>query len=101
MLESKKVTKFVIDFFVSKIRHAFCSGAEQNSDEMEDDTSVVRHASLLLIMKWGGELTPFGREQAVEMGKACRFMSFIIYSILKKLLRCLISKRIALIIPCV
>ena len=55
-----------------------CSGAEQNDDELEDSISVVRHSSLLLIMKWGGELTPFGREQAVEMGKACRFLLYIL-----------------------
>ncbi|XP_028407924.1 inositol hexakisphosphate and diphosphoinositol-pentakisphosphate kinase 2-like, partial [Dendronephthya gigantea] len=54
-------------------RHGYASGAEQN-DADKDDCNQVRQPSLLLIMKWGGELTPFGREQAVEMGKSCRCM---------------------------
>lgn len=66
-------------FFINSLRPLLCLGAEQNGDEIEDNKSVVRHPSLLLIMKWGGELTPFGREQAVEMGKACRLMSCILH----------------------
>ena len=31
-------------------------------------------ASLLLILKWGGELTPAGRIQAEELGRAFRCM---------------------------
>ena len=33
-----------------------------------------REASLLLILKWGGELTPTGRFQAEELGKVFRCM---------------------------
>lgn len=36
--------------------------------------SVLREASLLLILKWGGELTPSGRRQAEELGKVFRCM---------------------------
>ena len=36
--------------------------------------SVPREASLLLILKWGGELTPSGRRQAEELGKVFRCM---------------------------
>jgi hypothetical protein len=36
--------------------------------------SVSREASLLLILKWGGELTPSGRRQAEELGKVFRCM---------------------------
>ena len=64
------------------MRPLLSSGAEQNGDEIEDNKSVVRHPSLLLIMKWGGELTPFGREQAVEMGKACRLLPYILHQVL-------------------
>ena len=30
--------------------------------------------SLLLIVKWGGELTMMGREQALELGRAFRYL---------------------------
>ena len=30
--------------------------------------------SLVLILKWGGELTPAGKIQAEELGKAFRYM---------------------------
>lgn len=35
---------------------------------------VPREATLLLILKWGGELTPSGRQQAEELGKVFRCM---------------------------
>ena len=35
---------------------------------------VQKEASLLLILKWGGELTPSGRSQAEELGKVFRCM---------------------------
>lgn len=31
-------------------------------------------ASILLVLKWGGELTPAGRVQAEELGRAFRCM---------------------------
>jgi Histidine phosphatase superfamily (branch 2) len=34
----------------------------------------VREPSLVLILKWGGELTPAGKIQAEELGKAFRCM---------------------------
>ena len=40
----------------------------------ESADSVSREASLLLILKWGGELTPSGRRQAEELGKVFRCM---------------------------
>lgn len=33
-----------------------------------------REPSLVLILKWGGELTPAGKIQAEELGKAFRCM---------------------------
>ncbi len=33
-----------------------------------------REPSLVLILKWGGELTPAGKVQAEELGKAFRCM---------------------------
>ena len=35
---------------------------------------TTKEASLLLILKWGGELTPSGRAQAEELGKVFRCM---------------------------
>ena len=54
------------------INSSSSSGAEHSGSDKDDGSCAVHQPSLLLIMKWGGELTPFGREQAVEMGKACR-----------------------------
>ena len=45
-----------------KFRHSFALG------------EVQKEASLLLILKWGGELTPSGRSQAEELGKVFRCM---------------------------
>jgi len=45
-------------------------GRPRNSSS--DDSP--REASLLLILKWGGELTPSGRFQAEELGKVFRCM---------------------------
>merc|ERR1719362_2494100 len=47
-------------------------GRPRNSSS--EDNSVPREASLLLILKWGGELTPSGRRQAEELGKVFRCM---------------------------
>ena len=35
---------------------------------------VPKEPSLLLILKWGGELTPAGRVQAEELGRIFRCM---------------------------
>ena len=35
---------------------------------------TVKEPSLLLILKWGGELTPAGRVQAEELGRIFRCM---------------------------
>jgi len=46
-------------------------GRPRNSSS---EDNVPREASLLLILKWGGELTPSGRRQAEELGKVFRCM---------------------------
>ena len=38
------------------------------------DYIAERDPSLVLILKWGGELTPAGKTQAEELGKAFRCM---------------------------
>ncbi|KAL3885371.1 hypothetical protein ACJMK2_025442, partial [Sinanodonta woodiana] len=45
-------------------------GAPKKSSSEEDD--LPREPSLVLIVKWGGELTPAGRIQAEDLGKAFR-----------------------------
>lgn len=38
------------------------------------DTKTLQRPTLLLILKWGGELTPAGRKQAEDLGRAFRCM---------------------------
>ncbi|XP_042190030.1 inositol hexakisphosphate and diphosphoinositol-pentakisphosphate kinase 2 isoform X4 [Callorhinchus milii] len=47
-------------------------GCPKTSSEEED--SRKEEPSLLLVLKWGGELTPAGRVQAEELGRAFRCM---------------------------
>ncbi|EPQ07901.1 Inositol hexakisphosphate and diphosphoinositol-pentakisphosphate kinase 2 [Myotis brandtii] len=47
-------------------------GCPKTSSEEED--SRREEPSLLLVLKWGGELTPAGRVQAEELGRAFRCM---------------------------
>ncbi|XP_034053400.1 inositol hexakisphosphate and diphosphoinositol-pentakisphosphate kinase 2 isoform X23 [Gymnodraco acuticeps] len=47
-------------------------GQPKTSSEEEDTRKEC--ASLLLVLKWGGELTPAGRVQAEELGRAFRCM---------------------------
>uniref|UniRef100_A0A8C3IIV8 Inositol hexakisphosphate and diphosphoinositol-pentakisphosphate kinase n=1 Tax=Chrysemys picta bellii TaxID=8478 RepID=A0A8C3IIV8_CHRPI len=47
-------------------------GCQKTSSEEED--SRRDEPSLLLVLKWGGELTPAGRVQAEELGRAFRCM---------------------------
>ncbi|XP_017545709.1 inositol hexakisphosphate and diphosphoinositol-pentakisphosphate kinase 2 isoform X8 [Pygocentrus nattereri] len=48
------------------------NGQPKASSEEED--SLKEGPSLLLVLKWGGELTPAGRVQAEELGRAFRCM---------------------------
>nr|XP_018903011.1 PREDICTED: inositol hexakisphosphate and diphosphoinositol-pentakisphosphate kinase 2 isoform X9 [Bemisia tabaci] len=45
-----------------------------SSSEGDEDPGVVKEPSLVLILKWGGELTPAGRVQAEELGRIFRCM---------------------------
>ncbi|XP_022693206.1 inositol hexakisphosphate and diphosphoinositol-pentakisphosphate kinase 2-like isoform X7 [Varroa jacobsoni] len=47
-------------------------GRPRNSSS--DDSETPRQPSLVLILKWGGELTPAGRVQAEELGRVFRCM---------------------------
>ena len=38
----------------------------------KSSTSVGKSDALLLILKWGGELTPMGKKQAEDLGRAFR-----------------------------
>jgi inositol hexakisphosphate/diphosphoinositol-pentakisphosphate kinase len=44
----------------------------RSTKSSESDAEKEHRPSLLLILKWGGELTPAGRKQAEELGKAFR-----------------------------
>jgi len=46
-------------------------GRNTNAERTNDDS---KNPTLLLILKWGGELTPMGKSQAEELGRAFRCM---------------------------
>ncbi|KAH8243534.1 hypothetical protein KR032_008322 [Drosophila birchii] len=52
--------------------HCGKPGSNQCKAKLESDQSA--HPSLVLILKWGGELTPAGRVQAEELGQIFRCM---------------------------
>ena len=47
---------------------------DKGSSSSSNDSSPKGEPSLVLILKWGGELTPAGKIQAEELGKAFRCM---------------------------
>ena len=47
--------------------------ADQKGSEDKLEVPVDKEHSLLLIVKWGGELTMMGKEQALELGRAFRY----------------------------
>lgn len=47
---------------------------DKSSSSSSNDSSPKGEPSLVLILKWGGELTPAGKIQAEELGKAFRCM---------------------------
>lgn len=61
--------------------------ATNNSNSINDDVSQMiipntvivkelRATSVLVILKWGGDLTPLGRKQAEELGENFRYMMY-------------------------
>uniref|UniRef100_H2Z6C3 Inositol hexakisphosphate and diphosphoinositol-pentakisphosphate kinase n=1 Tax=Ciona savignyi TaxID=51511 RepID=H2Z6C3_CIOSA len=61
-----------------KVQFKYMSSGRSVTSSSEDGkhSSVLSYSgpSLLLILKWGGELTPAGRKQAEELGRAFRCM---------------------------
>merc|ERR1719495_413480 len=55
-----------------KVQLKYQAKGRPKSTSSEDD--IQREPSLLLVLKWGGELTPTGRVQAEELGKVFRCM---------------------------
>ena len=47
--------------------------AYQKGSEDKLEVPIDKEHSLLLIVKWGGELTMMGKEQALELGRAFRY----------------------------
>ena len=45
---------------------------QKGQDEKQKVPPVDKDHSLLLILKWGGELTTMGKQQALELGRAFR-----------------------------
>ncbi|CAH1790258.1 unnamed protein product [Owenia fusiformis] len=50
------------------------SGSDADVDTYPGQFDMPRDPSLVLILKWGGELTPAGKTQAEQLGKAFRCM---------------------------
>uniref|UniRef100_H2XPG3 Inositol hexakisphosphate and diphosphoinositol-pentakisphosphate kinase n=1 Tax=Ciona intestinalis TaxID=7719 RepID=H2XPG3_CIOIN len=57
-----------------KVQFKYMSSSRNVTSSSEDDQQSYSGPSLLLILKWGGELTPAGRMQAEELGRAFRCM---------------------------
>nr|XP_039247814.1 inositol hexakisphosphate and diphosphoinositol-pentakisphosphate kinase 2-like isoform X3 [Styela clava] len=60
-----------------KVQFKQVSGSKNitsSSDDSDQQKTVRRNPTLLLILKWGGELTPAGRAQAEDLGRAFRCM---------------------------
>ena len=58
------------------MRDTESSGAESQEEKQGADHKNRKESgeqSLLLILKWGGELTSMGRAQAEELGEAFRY----------------------------
>lgn len=55
------------------------NGADFDINQLVSDTVIVkelRATEVLVILKWGGDLTPLGRKQAEELGEAFRYMMY-------------------------
>ena len=52
--------------------------ADQKGKEEKQKVPVDKDHCLLLILKWGGELTTMGKEQALQLGRAFRYMQSLI-----------------------
>ncbi|XP_068962008.1 inositol hexakisphosphate and diphosphoinositol-pentakisphosphate kinase 1 isoform X3 [Petaurus breviceps papuanus] len=57
-----------------KVQLTYYPHGTRVSNEEQDQHREILAPSLLLVLKWGGELTPDGRVQAEELGRAFRCM---------------------------
>nr|XP_056721834.1 inositol hexakisphosphate and diphosphoinositol-pentakisphosphate kinase 1 [Euleptes europaea] len=57
-----------------KVQLTYLSYGHPKASSEDEDARKVVSPSLLLVLKWGGELTPAGRVQAEELGRAFRCM---------------------------
>nr|XP_036874769.1 inositol hexakisphosphate and diphosphoinositol-pentakisphosphate kinase 1 isoform X13 [Manis javanica] len=57
-----------------KVQLTYYPHGVKASNERQDQQREALAPSLLLVLKWGGELTPAGRVQAEELGRAFRCM---------------------------
>ena len=58
----------------AKDKKLSCSCKKNPNPNNVCPSEATKEPSLLLILKWGGELTPSGRSQAEELGKVFRCM---------------------------
>ncbi|XP_074862603.1 inositol hexakisphosphate and diphosphoinositol-pentakisphosphate kinase 1 isoform X4 [Carettochelys insculpta] len=57
-----------------KVQLTYLSHGHPKASSEDEDARKEPSPSLLLVLKWGGELTPAGRVQAEELGRAFRCM---------------------------
>ena len=57
-----------------KVQLKYQAKGKSKSSTSSPEEESNKDPSLLLILKWGGELTPTGRVQAEELGKVFRCM---------------------------
>uniref|UniRef100_A0ACB8E504 Inositol hexakisphosphate and diphosphoinositol-pentakisphosphate kinase 1 n=1 Tax=Sphaerodactylus townsendi TaxID=933632 RepID=A0ACB8E504_9SAUR len=57
-----------------KVQLTYLPYGRPKASSEDEDARKVASPSLLLVLKWGGELTPAGRVQAEELGRAFRCM---------------------------
>ncbi|XP_034986741.2 inositol hexakisphosphate and diphosphoinositol-pentakisphosphate kinase 1 isoform X4 [Zootoca vivipara] len=57
-----------------KVQLTYLPHGRSKASSEEEDARKEASPSLLLVLKWGGELTPAGRVQAEELGRAFRCM---------------------------
>lgn len=68
------MNELVVAGFLSYLPEPGSNCGMHHESVINSSSDYLREPSLVLILKWGGELTPAGKIQAEELGKAFRCM---------------------------
>ena len=69
----KKDTKDSGEAKPPAVKDGEAGSVDQKGHDEKQKVPADKDHSLLLIVKWGGELTTMGKEQALELGRAFRY----------------------------